>query len=99
MDHHGRVLTIKEFQLPQERFGFLWEHGAMISAKGSSTYDCPRGKVGVPVPLFEAGLRLPTYEFFDMIVHHYDFSVDELTPSAVNKIVCFELICRSLGCM
>ncbi|CAI9272063.1 unnamed protein product [Lactuca saligna] len=66
----------------------------MIPAKGASIYNCPQGIVGVSIPLFEAGLRLPTSNFFDMIVHHYGFSVDELTPNAVNKIVCFELIFR-----
>lgn len=35
--------------------------------------------------------------FFNMIVQHYGFTVDELTPSTVNKIVCFELISRTLG--
>ena len=99
MDHYVRVPTIVEFWLPQEQFGFLLEHGVMIPVKGSSIYDYSRGKVEVPVPLFEVVLRLPTSDFFDMIVHHYDFSVDELTLSAVNKIVGFKLICRSLGCI
>ena len=60
-------------------------------------YDRPPGKVGVPIPSFEEGLRLPTSDFSDMIVQHYGFTVNELTSSAVNKIIGFELICRSLG--
>ncbi|CAI9296456.1 unnamed protein product [Lactuca saligna] len=92
-----RVPTVEDFRPLQEQFCFLSEHGVMIPAKGSSIYDYPRGKVGVPFPLFEAGLCMLTSDFFDMIVHHYDFSIDELTPSVVNKIVGFELICWSLG--
>ncbi|CAI9261723.1 unnamed protein product [Lactuca saligna] len=48
-------------------------------------------RVGVPIPLFEAGLRLPTSDLFNMIVDHYGFFVDELTPCAVNKIEDFVL--------
>ncbi|CAI9281463.1 unnamed protein product [Lactuca saligna] len=99
MDRYGRVPTAEEFKFLQDRFGFLPEHGVMIPAKGVSIYDRPPGKVRVPIPLFEAGLRLPTSDFFDMIVQHYSFTVNELTPSVVNKIVDFELICRSLGCV
>ncbi|CAI9283792.1 unnamed protein product [Lactuca saligna] len=97
MDRHGIVLNVEEFQLLQDRFGFLLEHGVMISAKGLLIHDCPQGKVGVLIPLFEEVLRLPTSNFFNMIVDQYGFSIDELTPSTVNKIVDFELICRSLG--
>lgn len=96
MDRYGRVPTVEEFWLLQENFGFLRKHGVMITTKGSSIFDCPRGKVVVLVPLFEAGLRLPTSDFFDMIVYHYGFSVDKLTPNVINKIVGFELICQSL---
>ncbi|CAI9260281.1 unnamed protein product [Lactuca saligna] len=99
MDCYGRALTVEQFQLLQEQFGFLPELGVIISMKGSSIYDFSQRKVGVPVPLFEAGLHLPMYDFFDIIVHHCDFSVDELTPSVVNKIMGFELIYGSPGCI
>ena len=99
MDRHGRVPTVEEFQLLHDRFVFLTEHDVMILAKGVPIHDYPQGKVGVPIPLFEAGLRLPISDFFNMIVDHYGFSVDELTPIAVNKIIGFELICRYLGCI
>ena len=87
MDRYCRVLTEEEFKLLQGRFGFLPEHGVMILDKG------------VLILLFEAGLSLPTSNFCDMIVHNYGFSIKELTPSAANKIVGFELIFRSLGCI
>lgn len=99
MDRHGSVPTAEEFQLLQVRFGFLSEHGVMILEKGMPIHDCPQGMVGVTIPLFEPRLCLPTSNFFNMIVDHYGFSVDELTPSAINKIVYFELICLSLGCI
>ncbi|CAI9299232.1 unnamed protein product [Lactuca saligna] len=47
MDRYGRVLTVEEFQLLQERFGLLPEHGVVIPAKGSSVYDYPQGKMGL----------------------------------------------------
>ncbi|CAI9297349.1 unnamed protein product [Lactuca saligna] len=65
---------------------------------GVSIYDSPQEKVGFTIPLFEAGIRLLTSGFFNMIVDHYGFSIDELTPSVVNKIIDFEPIFRSLGC-
>ncbi|CAI9276800.1 unnamed protein product [Lactuca saligna] len=80
-------------------FWFLTGQWCDNSGEGSSIYDCPLGKVAIPIPLFKVGLCLLMSEFFDMIVHHYDFSVDELTLSAVNKIAGFEMICRSLGCI
>ncbi|CAI9303234.1 unnamed protein product [Lactuca saligna] len=77
----------------KDSFGFLSEHGVMIPEKGVSIYACPQEKVGVPIPLFEVQLRLPTSNFFNMIVDHYGLSIDELTPSALNKNVSSELIC------
>lgn len=71
MEHYGRVLTTEEFQPLQDRFDVLPEHGLMIPAKEVSFYDRPPGKVGVPIPLFEAWLCPPTSNFFDMIVKHY----------------------------
>ncbi|CAI9290262.1 unnamed protein product [Lactuca saligna] len=99
MYRHGRVPTVEEFQLLQDHFGFLPKHGVMIPKRGVSIYDCPQEKVGVPIPLFKVRLRVPTSNFFNMIVDHYGFSVDELTSSAINSIVGFELVCRSLGCI
>lgn len=55
------------------------------------------GKVEVPILIFEAVLRLPMIDFFNEIVHKYDFSVKHLTPNAINKIVGFEMACRDLG--
>ncbi|CAI9272976.1 unnamed protein product [Lactuca saligna] len=54
MYRYGRVHTAEEFQLLQDCFGFLPEHGMTIPVKGSSNYDCPQGKVGVLIPLFKA---------------------------------------------
>ena len=61
-------------------------------------YIPPEGKVGILIALFEAGLRLPTTNFFNLIIHEYGFSVRELTLISINKVVGFELLCRALGC-
>lgn len=47
--------------------------------------------------IFEAGLWPPTTDFFDEIMHLYGFSVNDLTPNVINKIVGFEFGCRALG--
>ncbi|CAI9278131.1 unnamed protein product [Lactuca saligna] len=89
MDCYGRDPTAEEFQFLQDRLGFSPEHGVMIPAKGVSIYDRPQEKVGVPIHLFETGLRLAISNFFNMILDHYRLSVDELTSSAINKIIGF----------
>lgn len=55
------------------------------------------GKVGVPMSIFEAGLRLSISNFFDEVMRKYGLSMEELTPNVVNKIVGFKLAYRSLG--
>ena len=40
---------------------------------------------------------MPTTAFFNLIIHEYGFSMRELTPIAINKIVGFELLYHSLG--
>lgn len=65
--------------------------------KVATIHQPPLGKVGVSVPIFEAVLRLSTTDFFDEIMCFYGFSVDDLTPNAINKIIGFKLACRGLG--
>lgn len=96
MYRYDRVPIVEEFQFLQDRFGFLPKHDVLIPTKGASMYDLRQEKVGVRIPLFDAGLCLPTSDFFNMIVDHYGHSIDELTSSVVNEIVCFELIFQSL---
>lgn len=57
--------TPEEFESLQLRFGFMSEHGVQFLRKGATIYQLPPGKVGVPFPIFEAGLRLPMTNFFD----------------------------------
>lgn len=93
----GIVPSPSEFASLQERFGFLTEHGVEYPRKGAIITHPSQGKVRVPIPIFEAGLRLPMTNFFDDIMCQYGFSVDNLTPNTVYKIVDFEMACRALG--
>ncbi|CAI9296440.1 unnamed protein product [Lactuca saligna] len=68
-----------------------------IPLPNACLYNPQEGKFGVPIALFEADLRFPTTDFFNSIIREYEFSVRELTPIVVNKIVGFELLCRALG--
>lgn len=71
----------------QERFGLLPEHGVEYPQKGAILISRPpEGKVGVPISIFEACLRLPTMDSFDEVMRQYDYHVDNLTLNAVNKI-------------
>ncbi|CAH1416228.1 unnamed protein product [Lactuca virosa] len=92
----GRDLTTEEWESFEFRFRFVPEHGVQIPLLDASLYSPPEGKVGIPIALFEAGLRFPTTNLFNLIVREYGFSMRELTPIAINKIVCFELLCRAL---
>lgn len=75
----------------------MHEHGMQFPREGAVIFQPPEGKVGVLILIFEAGRRLPTSDFFDEIMHQYDFSMEDLTPNAVNKIVGFKLACRTRG--
>lgn len=59
--------------------------------KGDIITHPPEGKVEVPIPIFEVGLQLPMTDFFDDVIHQYGFSVNDLTPNVVNKIVSFKM--------
>ncbi|CAI9275930.1 unnamed protein product [Lactuca saligna] len=93
----GRDHTTEEWESFQFRFGFVLEHGVQIPFLDASLYNPPEGKVSILIALFEAGLRLPTIDFFNLIIHECGFFVRDLTPIAINKIMGFELLCRALG--
>ena len=91
------VTSSSEFNTLQERFGFLPEHDMDYPRKGAIISHPPEEKVGVPILIFEAGLRLPTTDFFEEIMRQYGFHVDGLTSNPVNMIVGFELVFQALG--
>lgn len=93
----GIMPSLSEFSDLQERFDFLPENRVEYPQKGAIISLPSEGKVGVPIPIFEAGLRLPMSDFFDDTMRQYGFSVDYLTPDAVKKIVGFKMACRALG--
>ncbi|CAI9263255.1 unnamed protein product [Lactuca saligna] len=76
---------------------FFSKHGVQIPLPEASLYSPPKGIFVIPITLFEAAKRLPSTDFFNLIIWEYRFSVRELTAIAINKIVGFELICRALG--
>lgn len=78
-------------------FGFMTDHEVHFLRKGAIISRPPLGKVRVPVPIFEARLRLTMTGFFNEILHQYGFNVDDLNPNVVNKFVGFELACRALS--
>lgn len=73
------------------------EHEVQFLQEGAINYQPSTWKVGVPVSIFEAGFLLPISYFFDEVMQEYNFSVHDLTPNGVNKIVRFVLACRALG--
>ncbi|CAI9283956.1 unnamed protein product [Lactuca saligna] len=92
-----RYHTTKELESFMFSIGFVPDHGIQIPLPDASLYSTPEGKVGIPITLFEAGLRSPTTDFFNLIIREYGFSVREMTLIAINKIVGFELLYRALG--
>ncbi|CAI9281582.1 unnamed protein product [Lactuca saligna] len=95
----GRNFTAEEWKYFQFQFRFVPEHGVQIPLPDATLYSPPEGKVGIPITLLDVGLRLPTTDFFNLIIREYGFLVRELTPIAINKIVGFELLFRALGCL
>ena len=93
----GTDLITEEWESFVFRFGFVAEHGVQIPLPYASHYSLPKGKVSIPIALFEAGLCLPTIDFFNLMIREYEFLVRELTPITINKIVDFELLYRALG--
>lgn len=60
---------------------------------GATIYQPLPGKVGVSIPIFEVGLRLPMTNLSDGIMCQYGFSADDMNFKVVNKFVGFELAC------
>lgn len=52
-------------------------------------YQPSTGKVRIPVSVFEFGLHLPILNSFDEFMTEYGFSIHDLRPNVVNKIVSF----------
>ncbi len=86
-----------EFKKLQDRYGFLPTHGVQIPVAGSVMNLPPVGKVGIPLKVFDAGFRLPITIFQRDVLAHYGASIQFLSPNAINKMVGFEMLCRSLG--
>ncbi|KAI3504146.1 hypothetical protein L1887_32691 [Cichorium endivia] len=57
----------------------------------------PEGKTGIYLKTFDAGYRLPTSDFMEEVLRRTPVGLHQLTPNSVNKIVAFELLCRSHG--
>ena len=85
------------FRKLQDRYGFLPSHGVEIPVPGSAINLPPPGKVGIPLKLFDAGLRLPMTRFQQEVSSHYGASIQFLSPNAINKMAGFEMLCRALG--
>ncbi|CAI9262989.1 unnamed protein product [Lactuca saligna] len=90
----GRNITVEEWESIQFQFRVVPEHRVQIPFLDASLYSPPKDKFRIPIALFEAGLCLPTTDLFNLIIREYGFSVRELTPIAINKIVDFELLFR-----
>ena len=86
-----------KFKRLQDRYGFLPTHGVQIPVAGSVMNLPPVGKVGIPLKVFDAGFRLPITNFQRDILARYGASIQFLSPNAINKMVGFEMLCRSLG--
>lgn len=93
----GRNLTAEKWESFQFRIRFVFYHGVQIPLPDASLYNPPECKVGIPIALIKQVCALLTTDFFNLIIREYEFSVRELTPIGINKIVSFEFICRVLG--
>lgn len=63
-----------------------------------STFLSTTGREGrYSIDDFQGWFRLLVSDFIDKVIQEYGFSIHELNPNVVNKIVGFELGCRALG--
>lgn len=54
-------------------------------------YQPSAGNVEIHVSIFEVRRCYPVLDFFDEVMREYAFSIHDLMPNVVNKIVGFEL--------
>lgn len=74
--------TFGEFETLQTRFAFFPKNGAQYPRKGVIISRQSEGKVRVLIAISEAGLRLSTTDFFDVIMRQYGVPVDDLTQDS-----------------
>lgn len=92
---HGVIPTFEYVEILREKYSFLLEDEILIPLDEASFLEPPPGKVGVYVRTFDAGYRLPITYFLNEVLRKNGINIYDLTPNALNKVVAFEMMCRS----
>nr|GEY14776.1 hypothetical protein [Tanacetum cinerariifolium] len=59
--------------------------------------EIPDDAIGIYHRMFEfSGVRIPIYSFLLVLIKHYKVYVSQLGPLGPNKVITFEVVCRSL---
>lgn len=57
----------------------------------------PRSHVGVYYQFMLAGLRFPAFPFLGEVLNHYKIHISQVSPNGFRKIICFAMLCESIG--
>ncbi|CAI9290865.1 unnamed protein product [Lactuca saligna] len=97
------LLSMKEYQVSSSSVWLVAQphdprgQGVEFTSAGSSISPPPPGKVGGFLKTLDAGIRFPLTDFQEEVLQKDGYSLQMLTPNAVNKVVAFEMICRANG--
>ncbi|GJW24722.1 hypothetical protein Tco_0038533 [Tanacetum coccineum] len=88
-ESHVRYL-VKLYGIPEEL------HPRVVS-EGMTMNTLPPGSIGLYVHHFQqGGLRVPFSSFFLKVIEHFCVHISQLVPLGVNRVIFFEMYCRSL---
>lgn len=94
---HGVVLTSEYAETLRVKYGFQPEDEVLIPLDEASFLEPASGKVDVFVRTFNVGYRLSITKILDEVLRKNRVNVYEVTSNSVNKVVAFEVLCRSQG--
>lgn len=69
-------------------------HPSLPEADDAIT-NAPKDSVGIYSVFFKSGLRLPTFDFLEIILEYYGMHIYQITLNRFRKVLCFSLPCIS----
>lgn len=93
----GSTPSEADFKLLGDAYGLSPADGVEFPSPKLMILSPPPGKVGIYLKTLDAGLRLPLSDFQEEFLQKSVYSIQMLTPNAMNKVMAFEMICRDNG--
>ncbi|CAH1425953.1 unnamed protein product [Lactuca virosa] len=90
-------LTPKSLSDIMKRYHIDPEFRLRLPKLGDAIVATPEGFVGVYRVFFKPGLRLPTFEFLEVVLDYYHLHIAQITPNGFRKII--YMLCSTLDFM